>query len=273
MDLGIALVAYNMKKHEFYALNKSLCGIKCKYLVVFDNSQTDFARDLFVNNGWDYNWCGKNLGFGKAHNFLFEKYNHLSSFHLIINPDVSFEAHILNKLIDFLKRVEDAGCVMPKILYPDGKKQHLAKYLPSFFDFILRRFPLSFIKNFVDRKLEIRKYYNQTIPFKAPFLSGCFLMFKNEMIIKNGFFDERFFLYAEDLDLTRRFWESNSFPYCYPEVYVYHNYEKASSKSFYLLFIHLFSLLKYFLKWGFFEKRRNQINKICSKQVLNQHFF
>jgi GT2 family glycosyltransferase len=268
MDLGIALVAYNIKKQEVDVLNKSLFGLELKYLVVYDNSTSDIARDMFVKSGWEYNWNGKNLGFGKAHNFLFEKYNNLSRYHLIINPDVSFEVSAINNLIGFLNYEKEAGCVMPKILYPNGSNQYLAKYLPSFLDFVMRRSPFLFIKNFVDRKLEIKNFYNQDKPFKAPFLSGCFLLFRNDCVRKIGFFDQRFFLYAEDLDLTRRFWDSTCYPYCYPKAQIYHNYEKASSKSFYLLFIHLSSLVKYYLKWGFFEKKRKYINKVCSNQIL-----
>ncbi len=268
MDLGIALVAYNIKNHDIDVLNRSIIGLNLKYLVVYDNSKEDTARDVFINSGWQYNWSGKNLGFGKAHNFLFEKYNHLSSFHLIINPDVSFEISSINNLIEFLNCVKDAGCVMPKILYPNGENQYLAKYLPSFLDFVMRRSPFLFIRKFVDCKLELRNFYHQDKPFKAPFLSGCFLMFRNESVRKVGFFDERFFLYAEDLDLIRRFWISSCFPYCYPQVQIYHNYEKASSKSIYLLIIHISSLVKYYLKWGIFDKNTKYINNECSSQII-----
>ena len=264
MKIGIALVSYNTTKNQIKNLSKCLINLQYEYMVVYDNSPTDCAKNLFINLGWEYHWNGKNLGFGKAHNFIFNNYGHLSNFHLIVNPDVSFDVNILKPLICFLNKTKDAGCVMPKILYPDGQNQYLAKYLPSLFDFFLRRIPVKFLKSYVDNKTQIKNLYNKKNPFKAPFLSACFLLFKNEKIQNIGFFDERFFLYAEDLDLTRRFWMANAFPYCYPEVIVYHDYTKASSKNIYLFFIHLISLIKYFYKWGLIDTERSLINHRCS---------
>ena len=49
--------------------------------------------------------------------------------------------------------------------------------------------------------------------FKAPFLSGCFLLFRSSVIDDIGFFDSRFFMYTEDIDISRRLWKNGTYPY------------------------------------------------------------
>ncbi len=271
MTIGVSLVTYNNDENQIQKLHDSLKSYNFSYIVVYDNSPTNYLEKIFINLGWDYIWGnGINLGFGKAHNFLFCKYGNLAQYHLIINPDIKFDKNVLIVLSKFLHDTFDAGCVMPKVLYPNETSQYLAKYLPSFFDLIFRRFPIEYIRNYVDNKLEIRYQYDKGMkPFKMPFLSGCFLLFKSKVIDQVGFFDERYFLYAEDLDLTRTYWNSGFYPYCYPSIHVYHNYEKASSKNMKLFLVHIISVLKYFKKWGFIDKSRKKINLECKKQFIS----
>ena len=269
MKIGIALVTFNNTEDQIHDLTMCIKGLNYEYLVVYDNSPTNKLKNIFNDLGWVYLFeNGENLGFGKAHNFIFNKFGDKSDLHLIINPDIKFDYKILHILSNFLNTTPNAGCVMPKVLYPNGEIQYLAKYLPSIFDMILRRVPITYIKSYVNKKLELRKFYNQNLAFKAPFLSGCFLLFKSEVIKKVGFFDERYFLYAEDLDLTRRLWISNYFPYCLTEVFIYHSYEKASSKNYKLFFKHIISLIKYFYKWGIFDSKKKYINKLCLNQFI-----
>ncbi len=80
---------------------------------------------------------------------------------------------------------------------------------------------------------------------------------------KVGGFDERFFMYAEDVDLSRRI-HRNYKTIFYPKVSITHEYEKGSYTNYKLLKYHITSLFKYFCKWGwFFDKERRDINQLA----------
>ncbi len=101
----------------------------------------------------------------------------------------------------------------------------------------------------------------------VPYLSGCFMFFRTEALKQAGLFDERFFMYLEDVDLSRRIHKHYRTVY-YPEISVFHQYEKGSYKNSKLLKYHLQSAIKYFNKWGyFFDKDRQEINKKILKKL------
>ena len=100
--------------------------------------------------------------------------------------------------------------------------------------------------------------YNKIM--NIPYLSGCFMFLNVEAIKKVGMFDERFFMYPEDIDLTRRI-HTKFKTIFYPEVSVGHHHEKASSKSVKMAFIHILNIIRYFNKWGWiFDKQRRLFN-------------
>ena len=78
---------------------------------------------------------------------------------------------------------------------------------------------------------------------EVPSLSGCFMFIRTDVLKQIGGFDKRFFMYAEDLDLCRRVGEVTRTMY-YPEVSVFHEYEKGSYKNRKLLKYHICSVIK-----------------------------
>ncbi len=97
-----------------------------------------------------------------------------------------------------------AGLVMPKVFGCEGQLQMFCKLLPTPFDLAARRFfPFKgWFKN-QNEKYEMKASGYRRV-MNVPFLSGCFMFLRNESLKKAGLFDERFFLYAEDTDLSRR---------------------------------------------------------------------
>jgi hypothetical protein len=82
-----------------------------------------------------------------------------------------------------------------------------------------------------------------------------------------GLFDERFFLYAEDIDFTRRMHEKYDTLF-YPKVSVYHTFTRGSRKEFKLMIIHIISIIKYFNKWGWWrDAERKHLNNDVMKQI------
>ena len=265
-NFGVGLVAFNMSKSDISRLSRSFRATNPAYKVVVDNSLDPVSMEAFENLGWTYIHNPKNPGFGSSHNLIFREYGNKADFHLVVNPDIYFEGTVMTELINFLCSNEDAGCVMPRVLYPDGEFQRLAKLLPSPIDLVVRRLPFSRLRNNVNKRLELREEIEETGTYRIPFLSGCFLLIKSNVIKSIGLFDERFFMYTEDTDLSRRLWMNKTYPYYYGSCCVIHGYEKGSAKSLRLLKIHISSAIKYFNKWGWIDKKRNQINNDCLLQ-------
>jgi len=204
---------------------------------------------------------GRNLGFGAGHNLAMRRILNNSDFHVVLNPDVEFETNVIPALVELLNEREDAGVVMPRVNYPDGLLQNLCKLLPTPKDLFLRRF--SFV-NVVRHRLNERYELHGMTQFETsvvPSLSGCFLVFRTCILRHVGLFDERYFMYMEDVDLVRRVGDYADTLY-HPLVAVRHDYAKGSYKNLRLLRFHIVSAIRYFFKWGWIydpvRKARNR---------------
>lgn len=189
---------------------------------------------------------GENRGFGHGHNQVLPLLN--SDYHLIINPDISFDADVLTQLTAYMEEHADTVLCAPQILYPDGKRQAVPRRSPKWryalggrlerLGGVFRRWRRAY--TLVDCPL--REYIDLT------FCSGCFMLVRTEAFRAVGGFDERFFLYCEDADLTRRLLPHGR-AVCLPRVTVNHTWERGSSKFLFLFRTHLRSLWIYFEKW------------------------
>ena len=238
------------------------------YLYVLDNSPTDELRSICAQKNVEYVFNDKNLGFGAAHNIAIRNMTGKTKYYLILNPDIYFDSGILEKLFNFMERNTDTGLVMPKVLYPDGALQHLCRLLPTPVDLLLRKLESKILRTGINliSKYELRfaDYHKQ---IDVPYLSGCFMFMRTEVFKSVGIFDERFFIYFEDVDLSRRIHQLYRTVY-YPEVVVYHNYERGSNKNMVLLRHLISSGVKYFNKWGwFFDKERKVVNRETLKNI------
>jgi GT2 family glycosyltransferase len=220
-------------------------------LYVIDNSPEDQARELCKDKRVTYIFNGKNLGFGAGHNVAMKTSLTEAKYHVVLNPDVYFGPGVIEKLLEFAGSRPDIGLVMPKVLNPDGTIQYLCKRLPTPSDLILRRFLPAALKPLVKKRLAGYEFRDQDYDsvLSVPVLSGCFMMINCAALSQVGIFDERYFLYMEDVDLCRRIHEKFKTIY-FPEVAIYHGYEKGSYRSFRLMMHHIVSAMLYFQKWG-----------------------
>jgi GT2 family glycosyltransferase len=265
-NINVSIVLFKndqdlVKKAIYSCVNSVL--INRIYLI--DNSPTDILSCLAsLDSRIEYIFNNANLGFGKAHNIALKKsIEENVPYHLVLNPDVYFGKGVLEELYNFMENNPDVGLVMPKVLYPDGTLQYLCKLLPTPLDLFGRRFlnfgPFKKIIENTNKIYELRFTGYDKI-MEVPYLSGCFMFIRTEVLKKVGFFDERFFMYLEDTDLLRRIHRVSKTVY-YPEVFIYHEYGKGSYKNSKLLKYHLDSAIKYFNKYGwFFDKERDEIN-------------
>lgn len=270
INLSISIVVYKDPPELLKKLLNCLSATRLKTKIfVIDNSPTRELEEVCASS-IVYLFNNKNKGFGAAHNIAIKKMAGISEYHLILNPDIYFKTGTLESLYDFMENNKDVGLAMPKILYPDGSLQYLCHLLPNPADLFIRRFfnrPL--LNVFVKRQnLEYElKFADYNKIMEVPYLSGCFMFIRNNVFENIGMFDEKFFIYLEDVDLSRRIKKYYRTVY-YPFALVVHEYRKGSYKDFNLFIHHLFSAIIYFNKWGwFFDKERRIINKNTLKKL------
>ena len=262
IQLNASIVLYHNKREQLTKVINSFLGTQLDVLLyLVDNSADDALKDMeSLDSRIIYIFNNENIGYGAGHNVAIKKSMEEGiDYHVVLNPDLFFESKVIDTIYDYMQNNQEVGNLMPKILYPSGNNQFLAKLLPTPLDWILRRFlPVNFIKE-ITNKFELR-YTNYDKIMNVPFLSGCFMFFRVNALKQVGLFDENIFMYMEDVDINRRIHAKYKTLY-YPDVSVYHEYERGSHKNFKLLLISIESSIKYFNKWGWFtDKERKEIN-------------
>jgi GT2 family glycosyltransferase len=102
---------------------------------------------------------------------------------------------------------------------------------------------------------------------RVDWVSGACLMIKKDIFKKIGEFEEKLFMYMEDVDLCRRIYQVSKTIYL-PDISIIHGFEKASYSNSTILKYHIQSAIKYFNKWGwFFDKERKKINQVVLRQL------
>lgn len=249
--LTAAIVLYNNdEKILEKAVNSFLATPIAKKLYLIDNSETDRFRNRFSSDEITYIYTGENLGFGKAHNLVLKEFGTYSQYHLILNPDAYFDSEVIPLLLNKLKSSDDIGLIAPEIQYPDGTFQKSIRRFPKLYDFLLRRVPGL---KFVFKKEYERGNYLEgptNVAMKVDAVSGCFQIFKTSVFKEIKGFDERYFMYMEDLDICRKVKQLGYDVLYFPEVTVYHHSAYGSKKSVRLFRVHLSSIVRYFMKWG-----------------------
>jgi GT2 family glycosyltransferase len=263
-DITGSIVVYKNGEAEVAKAVRSFLHTRLKVrLYVIDNSPNDRLRGVCEEPRVTYIVNDRNLGFGAGHNVALRESIKNAAYHVVLNPDVHFEGGVLERLYEFALRRPDVGLVMPRILNPDGSLQYLCKKLPTPSDLILRRFLPGPLRPLMEERVmryELRDR-DYTKSMSVPALSGCFMMLSCAALTEVGLFDERYFLYMEDVDLSRRIHQRYATIY-YPDVSIYHEYQKGSYRQFPLMLRHVLSALKYFRKWGWYnDSERVSINQ------------
>lgn len=249
---------------------KNIVGLlrQCKAvdkIWLIDNSEMQTEAFMFMPA--DYIFNNKNFGYGRGHNIAIEKSLRTDAkYHLVINSDIDFKPGVLETLLEYMETNKDVGQCMPATQYQDGTRQYLAKLLPTPFDLFVRRFlPKSWIKQRTHR-FELHDAPTDK-PVNVPFLSGCFMLFRSDVLRDIGSFDPRYFMYLEDVDITRRIHKKYR-TMVYPEVSIIHQYTQGSYHNSHLFWIHVVSMCRYFNKWGwFFDKDKTNFNRKTLEQI------
>lgn len=258
-----SIVIYKHSYHDLKDTLDSLCGCEViEKVILIDNDESDWAN-TFNHEKVIYIKSEGNFGFGYGHNLAIKRYASNSDLFLICNPDIRFEQSAFDQLVEFAAQREE-GLFLPKIIFENGENQFGARLLPTPLNLFARRFSKQLASkldgNYLLKSISLDK------PIFVPYLSGCFMLFNSEKLLRLEGFDERFFMYMEDIDLSRRCAEKFGAIY-YPLAKVIHKHEQGSYKNPALLKAHLKSAFDYFNKWGWvYDRGRSSLNKKCLNQ-------
>lgn len=265
INIFCSLVLYHHSLADIQTTLDSLLSTDIvEKIILVDNGGCDWANKL-DNSNIDYIKAAKNGGFGYGHNLAINEYAHLSEYFLICNPDIDFKPEQLKKLHDIAQRSQ-AGLFSPRIIYPDGSNQFGQRLLPTPLNLFARRFLPKFMSSKLDGRYLLQFAFFDK-PTLIPNVSGSFMLFRSECLIDLGGFDERYFMYMEDIDLSRQCSVRYGVLYV-PEVCVMHEHQQASYKNKIMLKAHVISAIHYFNKWGWiYDKERKKINKEVIKNL------
>lgn len=266
-----SIVLYNNDFTEIKELVSTIFKYHHTFLLyLIDNSPSNNLNGLEkLHPNIQYIHQSSNPGFGAGHNLAIKKaIQQNSKYHFVINPDIILIEDVINPMLDYMEKHPDTGMMMPKILNKDLTIQYLPKLLPSPSDILLRKFrkPKKLYEKFINQ-YELR-FVDQSLVYQTPILSGCFTLFRIDSLKKIGLYDDRFFMYFEDWDISRRMNEEYK-TIVFQQVKVIHEYESGANKSKKLFKVFVQSAIHYFNKWGwFFDPKRKRINQKTLKQFL-----
>ena len=270
IKLSISVVCYNSPLNQLKSLIGSLEN-SIKYLR--QNNQLPVIPVFIIDNSNESNLLSElcirenqrlkplkvelhriaghgNIGYGRAHNLILQMID--SDFHLILNPDVTFEEDALFLALARMIETKEIKALSPNATDPYGSKQYLCKNYPSVFILLIRGLGLAiFEKLFSDR---LYLYENRDLPEDRPtvremLLSGCFLLIETQTFkVINGF-DERYFLYFEDFDLSIRIGQHGKLVYA-PEVRITHSGGNTSTKGLWHVLRFFISGIRFFNSHG-----------------------
>lgn len=260
--LTVSIVIHNSPADQVMNALDCILRSQAEKVYLIDNGSEPFDTALLEGRPRVEYRIVPNNGFGAGHNVAIRECISLNpdGYHLVMNADVEWTGDVLAILVGYMETHPDTGLVQPRIVYGDGMLQYTCRLLPTPLDLFAKRFlPSPLKRKRMERYLLADHDHHQ--PLNVAYLQGSFLLFRNKALAECGRFDERFFMYPEDIDITRRLHRSWKTLYL-PIVEVTHYHQAASRRNLKMFGIHLVNMWRYFNKWGWWiDSERRAINR------------
>jgi len=235
-EVSIIILTYNSESYIEGLLRSIKDFAKDQEIIIVDNSSSD--ETVKIAKRFDFAnvvETGENLGFAKGINSGAKKAN--GKFLLFINPDAAFEKGKIEDMTQIFDSRDKVGVVGGKLIGKDGEYEKSAGKFFNFFESIMIALGL-------DEKFGLR--YSPEKLMKVDFVSGGFMMVEAKLFHKLNGFDEKFFMYVEDMELCYRVKKDGYNVYFTPEVVISHVGQGSSNRSFAV--INIYKGIVYFFK-------------------------
>ncbi len=226
-------------------------------IFVVDNASLDDSREVLTSDveGIRTSFSPTNLGFAKAMNLAIRETT--GEYVLLLNPDVIVLRDSITELLRFITARPRVAIAAGQLLNPNGTTQESALRFYSPATILYRRTSLGRLP-WAQRHLRqvFLRDRDLRVPQAVDWVIGACMCVRRSAIAEVGSMDERFFLYFEDMDWCRRFWERGWEVWYVPQARFvhYHKRESAQEQGILALFhsvarTHIVSGIKYFLKY------------------------
>jgi O-antigen biosynthesis protein len=243
LQLSVIIVNYNVKyflEQCLHSVQKACRGIGAE-IIVADNNSTDGSRAYLEEKftAVKFIWNSDNTGFAKANNLALEKAQ--GEFILFLNPDTIIAEDSIEKCIQFFDLNKAAGALGIRMV--DGSGNFLKESKRAFPSPLTSLFKLSGLARLFPRSKIFARYHLGHLPegenHEVDVLAGAFMMMPKKILDEIGNFDERFFMYGEDVDLSYRIQEAGYKNYYFAESIIIH-FKGESTKRGSLNYVRLF---------------------------------
>lgn len=173
-------------------------------------------------------------GFGENHNQAFKETS--SEFFCVVNPDIWLLENVFSKLVTVMSKDENFGLLSTIVLDKEGHIQDSFRNFPDILSLLRRRL--------VRRKPHLSIITQKEEIIRPEWIAGMFMFFRSSLYQQILGFDEKFFLYCEDIDISLKTLRHGfSIGVC-SDLSVYHDARRDSSKNLAYLKLHLNSLIR-----------------------------
>ncbi len=259
--MAVSIVAYHTDSDELRRAVSCVDRDAACSVSIVDNAREKRVEALAAELGAQYIGSANN-GYGAGHNLAIrQSIEQGADYHLVMNSDIEFDPPALARMVARMDSDPGIGALQPRIVGADGADQYAVRMLPTPFDLVVRRFlPGWMFRRSRDRYL--LKHLDHALEHDVHYMQGSFMLLRVETLKRVGGFDERFFMYPEDIDLTRRI-AADSRALYWPGAVVRHLHRAESYASGRMLWVHIANMFRYFNKWGWWgdpARRRANMN-------------
>jgi len=259
MKLTVIIVNYNVRHFLEQCLISVFQAIEDidGEIIVVDNNSADGSCSMITSNFPEVKLiCNKsNLGFSKANNQAFKIAS--GEYILLLNPDTVVEEETFHECIRFMNTTKDAGAAGVKMI--DGKGKFLPeskRALPTPLTAFYKIFGLNLL---FPRSKYFNRYYlghlSENEIHKIDVLTGAFMFIRKEALDKAGLFDEDYFMYGEDIDLSYRLMKVGYNNYYLPEPSIIHYKGESTRRTEFNFTKHFYKSMLIFVKKHFGNKK------------------
>lgn len=252
IELSIIIVNYNTRELLRQCLKSFFeSELRLSYeLIVVDNASSD-GSSLLVKKEFPIVKLiqnKKNIGFSKANNVGAKIAQ--GQYILFLNPDTVILKDSIEKMINFIKSHPDAGVIGPRLVFPDGTLQLSCRRFYTLSAILAKRTPLGHVFPF-NKSVEnlLMSDWDHVSVREVDWILAACLMLRRDLFYMIGYFDEKYKMYFEDVDLCFRIKQQGYKIYYVPQAKIIHYHQRESARGFSLKTVwHILSMIRFYRK-------------------------